>query len=756
MDFLNKRYLIFITLLLLSGSKVFSHTERKADSNRKKVAVVLSGGGAKGMAHIGVLKVLEKDGIPIDIITGTSMGSIVGGLYAIGYNAHSLDSVARAQDWSFIISDRDNLRNQNLSDVEKQYTYAISTSIFGGKRNKQAGGLIKGKNLAELFDKLCVGYTDSLDFSRDLPIPFACVATDIISYTEYDFHSGKLPQAMRASMAIPAVFSPVRLDSCVLVDGGMRNNFPVDIARQMGADLVIGISVHDNPKTIDDVWDTMSVLGQIVDANTKNKFEENKALTDIFMYVDPKGYGAASFSASAIDTLIRRGEEEAMRHWDELMALKQRIGIGKDYHQKILHPIQPAIMTANQPIAGFEFVNMTAEDEKFLRQKFHLSKLDSINTSKEQEITTSMRIDLFYNTAECHLVPKDSAYVVRLTAGNRKTPRFYGGLRFDTEEYAAVQLGLNVPLNTTTPVSTDITLRLGKRLMLGADLMVHPRSFTRPTFSLSFRRNDLDIYINGDRDYNMIYTQSQAKLTPINFNLRSFNFQLGLRWDYIHFISKLNSGSSSDMAQIKNDHYFNYFAHIKYNNEDNWIFPTRGVRFNAEYIYLTNDFAKLKSYAADGTYEGKKSGASILSGNWRMSFDFGSHLTIQPMLYGRLIYGTIVPSVFGNTIGGDWFSHYVEQQMPFAGVGWVEYVDNQFVAAQLQAQQRIGNNHYILLRVAGGQQADKVRNLFDRRTMIGVQAAYYYNTMFGPLGGTLGYSNHTKEPYFYLNLGYDF
>ena len=124
MGFPGIRYLILLTLLLLSGSKVYSHTEREADNSRKKVAVVLSGGGAKGMAHIGVLKVLEKAGIPIDIITGTSMGSIVGGLYAIGYNAHSLDSLARAQDWSFVISDRENLRNQSLSDMKKQYTYA--------------------------------------------------------------------------------------------------------------------------------------------------------------------------------------------------------------------------------------------------------------------------------------------------------------------------------------------------------------------------------------------------------------------------------------------------------------------------------------------------------------------------------------------------------------------------------------------------------------------------------------------------------
>ena len=179
---------------------------------RKKVGVVLSGGGAKGMAHIGVLKVLERAGIPVDVITGTSMGSIIGGLYAIGYNANSLDSVVRKQDWSFVITDKEDLRNQSLSDLRKEYTYVFSTGIsFSKKKKSSEGGIIQGKNLAVLFGQLCTGYTDSLDFSKDLPIPFACVATNIIDNTEVDFHSGRLPQAMRASMAIPAAFAPVRL-----------------------------------------------------------------------------------------------------------------------------------------------------------------------------------------------------------------------------------------------------------------------------------------------------------------------------------------------------------------------------------------------------------------------------------------------------------------------------------------------------------------------------------------------------------------
>ena len=723
--------------------------------HRAKVGVVLSGGGAKGMAHIGVLKVLEKAGIPIDIVTGTSMGSIIGGLYSIGYNANALDSMVRVQDWSYVITDREDLRRQSLSDRQKQNTYAFTTGLTIGKKDMQAGGFVKGKNLAELFQQLCTGYTDSLDFSRDLRIPFACVATNVIDNSEVDFHSGRLPQAMRASMAIPAAFSPVRIGDKVLVDGGLKNNYPADIARQMGADIIIGVTVQGAPKVAEDMGGTMSILSQIIDVNCKNKYDENLAITDLHLQVDTKGYGSASFSQAAIDTLIRRGEELAMRHWDDIMALKRRIGVDDNYRPTILHPLRPRVMSEKQRVSGYSFENMTPQDEQFLRQKFHLNRLDSIDAKMEQQLTTSMRVDLFYQTAECQLVPSSDGVRVVLVAGNRKSAQLHAGFRFDTEEYATVQVGLDVPLKSAVPVNTSITLRLGKRLKAGGELTFHPRSFTRPTISYSFRRNDIDVYMNGDRAYNILYNQFQGELTPLNFDLKNFNLQFSLRWDYMHYRNKLGSDDSPQIS-LKNEHFISYRARLNYNSEDNWYFPTRGVRFDAEYAFVTNDFRKMNVRDADGNKIGKATGVSDVSANWRMSLTFGSRFTLQPMLYGRLFIGDVIPPVFGNTIGGDWFGHYVEQQMPFAGIGNIEYVSHQFVAAQLQAQLRIATNNYMLLRVAGGQQADDLEDLLDTKTLLGIQAAYYYNTMFGPVGATIGYSNRTKKPYFFLNLGYEF
>lgn len=743
------KFLLAITALLTSvmlnaktdSTAVSSNTAQK----RAKVAVVLSGGGAKGMAHIGVLKVLERAGIPVDIITGTSMGSIIGGLYSIGYNAHALDSMVRVQDWSYVITDKEDMRRQSLNDRQKQNTYLYSTGLAIGKQDKQGGGIIKGKNLAELFQQLCVGFTDSLDFSRDLRIPFACVATNIIDNSEVDFHSGRLPQAMRASMAIPAAFSPVRIGDMVLVDGGLKNNYPADIAREMGAEVIIGVTVQGTPKVAEDMNSTMSILSQIIDVNCKNKLDENLAITDLHLQVDTKGYGSASFSQAAIDALIRRGEELAMSHWDDIIALKKRIGIDESFRPTILHPLRPKVMTEKQRVTSYTFENMTPQVERFLRQKFHLDRNDSIDAKLTQELTTSMRVDLFYQTAECRLVPEGDGVHVVLTAGNRKSVQLHAGVRFDTEEYAAVQLGLDIPMKTAVPVNADITLRLGKRMMARGEITVHPRSFTRPTLSYTFHRNDVDIYMDGDLDYNIRYNQFQAEFLPINFDLRHFNLQMGLRWDYMHYRNKLGSETAMQVT-LENEHFYSYRARLNYNSEDDWYFPSRGSRFKAEYAYLTDNFAQLND----------KPGMSEVNANWRTSLSIGSRFTLQTMLYGRLLFGSTIPPVFSNTIGGDWFGHYVEQQMPFAGIGNIEYANHQFVAAQLQAQQRIGGNSYVLLRVAGAQHANRLKELLDYRTLLGGQIAYYYNTIVGPVGATVGYSNRTKKPYFYINLGYEF
>ncbi|MBR5351536.1 MAG: patatin-like phospholipase family protein [Prevotella sp.] len=680
-----KHYNIVIAFLLFFLGLDVCAQDQNPTSSRKRVAVVLSGGGAKGMAHIGALKVFEKAGIPIDIITGTSMGSIVGGLYAIGYDAATLDSLVRSQNWAFLLSDMKDESKLSLEDRRRANTYIIQKE-FSANPNVSEAGLITGRNLAVLFDELVGEYGDSINFSS-LPIPYACVATNIIDNTEYIFHRGRLAQAMRASMAIPGAFSPVKLYDKVLVDGGLRNNYPVDVAREMGADIVIGVTLQGDGKTADELKTTVDILSQLVDVNCKNKFEENIANSDLHMRVNTKGYSAASFTTSAIDTLIRRGEEEAMRHWDELMALKKEIGIDDSFTPRKQIPPRPA-------------------QEKY------------------------------------------KTYQGRNLVGGL-------AVRFDTEERVAMQANVQVPLKTKMPTNVEATLRLGKRIMGRLDLSQFMENKmdenTIPMFmgrlSYIYRRNELNIYDHGKKNHNVTYDQHTLDLELLNFNVRHFNVEFGAIYDYYDFRSILVAYNVDNPGEdLEDTHFYRYYARVNYNSEDKWNFPTRGARFQARYAYYSDNLSEIKGHA----------GMSAVSAMWRMSFLLGHKLTIQPMTYGRLLFGPQQPVPLRNMIGGDWFGHYSYQQMPFAGVGYMEFTNSHFIAAQLQAQQQLGNKHYILLKLAAAQHADKFSKLLDQKTTFGVQGVYCFNSLLGPVGAALGYSNLTKRVNFYVNFGYEF
>ena len=207
----NMRLLKLICYILIIGC--FCPDSIQA---RKKVGLVLGGGGAKGVSHIGVLKVLEEAGIPIDYIAGTSMGAIVGGLYSIGYSAAEIDSMVASQDWQLLLSDRVKRDNLTFPEKENSERYVISLPFGIDKKDRLVDGMIKGQNLQNLFSNLTIGYHDSVDF-RSFPIPFACVAVNLVDGKDYVFQKGSLPVAMRASMAIPAAFTPVKLDSMISV-----------------------------------------------------------------------------------------------------------------------------------------------------------------------------------------------------------------------------------------------------------------------------------------------------------------------------------------------------------------------------------------------------------------------------------------------------------------------------------------------------------------------------------------------------------
>jgi len=740
------RIAALIIAVILSAA---SFAQETADTTRqqKKVALVLSGGGAKGMAHIGVLKVLEEAGMPVDMICGTSIGSLIGGLYAIGYDAAALDSMVRVQDWTFLLSDKLYKKEQNIIDREKQDQYFFAVNLKELSKSGLSGnGLIKGQNLANLFSQLTIGYHDSIDFNT-LPIPFACVATDMVKFKEVDFHSGYLATAMRSSMSIPAAFSPVRLDSMVLVDGGLRNNYPADIAREMGADVIIGVSLQKmKDKTVDDFNAPGAVINQLIDVNCENKYKENWDMTDIKIRVNCDGYGTASFNAKAVDSLILRGYAAAKEHWDEIVAVRRMV-MG-DSTSRAKRYINRYAMPASEKIklSGITYRDITEKDKKYLIDKFRLDKADSISISQIEKIITALRGNLFYNDASYQLKEEQGgAYHLSIDTEGKKASKIYVGARFDNEEKAVFGINGVFPLRTVIPTTIQALGRLGKNSKGMLSATVNPSSFGSYTLSYVYRHQDVDLYTHGDHDYNVVYNHHQVNLGFMNMGLRNLLFDILARLDFTDYRTAL--GSEYTVKELlKNNQMISYHARLHYNSEDDKFFATRGSRFEAEYGYYTTNGYQYKG----------GNPLSIIAASWKTALRLSSRLTLQPTAYGRIAMGGEIPAILKNYIGGPHFGYYVDQQMPFAGVAQVEGVDDSFVALDLTLQQRIMTSNYILLSLAAGASADEPEDLIKDSPMAGVRIGYAYDSIIGPLGASLGFSSRTHKPSFYVNLGFVF
>jgi NTE family protein len=315
--------LLVVLLITLSGMAT-------TGNGRLKVGLVLGGGGAKGAAEVGVLKIIEQVGIPIDYIAGTSIGSIVGGLYSVGYRSADIDTMFCSQEWVTLLSDREPQFKDKLITKKDGITYVLGFPVGrkGSKLADSAFGAMRGDNIIELLDSMTQRH-DSINFD-ELPIPFRCVAVDFKTLHEVVLSKGHLPIAMRASMAIPGAFKPVKLDSMELIDGGALNNLPVDVVRKMGADVVIAIDLTQNKretrnKEMKPAKGAGALVEWVISRPDLKKYNENRKNCDVYINPDLKGYDATSFSPAKITDMIKRGEVAGEAAREQLEQLKLKV-----------------------------------------------------------------------------------------------------------------------------------------------------------------------------------------------------------------------------------------------------------------------------------------------------------------------------------------------------------------------------------------------------------------------------------------------
>ena len=525
-----KRAIYFLGFTLMLFSLTIHAQERK------KVAVVLSGGGAKGVAHIGAIKVIEEAGIPIDYVVGTSMGSIIGGLYAIGYTSEQMDSLVRAQDWMYLLTDATDRREELLAKKQKSEQYALSIPFKKKPKDAIKGGIIQGRNLAKLFSELTEGYHDSIDFQK-LPIPFACVSHNLVDGSEYVFYNGKLALAMRASMSIPGAFQPVHWNNMVLVDGGMSNNYPVDIAKKLGADIVIGVDVQEGLAPADKLNTLSEVLGQIINLMVENKYEENVANSDIHIKVNASDYSAASFTSEAIDTLLHRGEVAAREQFDSLILLKKKIGIPDQYIAKRHGPF------------------IIPQKEKY------------------------------------NIVPE-------IDPGKKPANSINVGVRFDNESLAALIFNTNVYLNEKQTRDMSLTIRLGRESLGRLDYTVKPfNSKWNVNWAYQIDYNDLDLYNYGKKTctYSFLHHLGQFNISR---SWRSIRFSLGGRYEYFHFNDFLLPPGYTELTDVENEDFFVYYGQMQFDSYNRRTYPTSGMKWEVNAALHTDNLVKYNGRTA--------------------------------------------------------------------------------------------------------------------------------------------------------------
>jgi len=349
-----------------------------------KIGLVLSGGGAMGFAHIGTLKLLDSLQIPIDYIAGTSMGGIAAALYAVGYSGKEIEEIALKVDWQKAFTDRpprSKLPYFRKRDAEK-YQVELGIKDF---LPIDPGGAIVGQNINLLLSQLVFNYLQVTDFDS-LPIPFRCLAVDLITGKEVVLGSGSLAKAMRATMAVPSVFSPVEWGDSLLIDGGLLNNLPVDVVRQMGAEIVIAAAVGNPYKDRAEIRNTLDVLTQSFNVLRGNTMEANAADADILIDCTLIGLGPADFGSSKVKQIIRFGNQAAQRKIGELQELKKRYCLSTPMAQQQIKIPDSRLRIAEIAISG----NRTMSDGA-IRELIHLKENDYFNREEIEYALDKLR-----------------------------------------------------------------------------------------------------------------------------------------------------------------------------------------------------------------------------------------------------------------------------------------------------------------------------------------------------------------------------
>lgn len=743
---LKPKHIIHILILAVSFQQLIAQ-----ETKRPKVGLVLSGGGAKGFAHIGTLKVIDSLGITVDYIAGTSMGAVIGSLYASGYSGKQLDSLFKTIDFDVLINDKFSRNSKSLVERNNSERYAISLPFRNFKLSLPSG-LSRGQNVYSLLYKLMLPVKDVSIF-ENLPIPFFCMATNIETGEAVILDKGNLAEAVSASSALPSLFQPVEIDNDIFIDGGVTNNYPIEELRAKGMDIIIGVDVQDDLKDRNDLESAPEILLQINNFRTIKAMQEKRKLTNIYIKPDITNFTVISFDEGR--DIVKNGELAARK---ELEALKNLKATQKEFGSKPNLTIADTINIRKIKVTG-----NNSYTRSYVIGKLKLKGNEKISYSQLDKGVNNLVATNNFDTFRYKLTKTEAENIYDLNAKIResKTNAFVKlGVHYDGLYKSAALVNFTKKRLFSKNDIASIDIILGDNIRYDFDYFIDKGFYV--SIGLKSRYNQFDRLVNANlvlqpddpllNNLNKVDVDLQDQTNQVYLQTllaKEFSVNLGAEHKRLKITTEnLNNTNTQDALTFENTDYYSLFGGLNIDTYDNRFFPNNGISIDGHlHWYL----------GADGFNTDFES-FSIAKADIGYAFSLTDKFSVLLNTSGGFQLGDRSTNFLNFAFGG-YGQNFINNFESFYGYDYVSIVGNSFVKADVTLDYELFKKHHILL---SGNFANIDNNIFDDGEWItepdytGFALGYSIETFLGPIEAKYTWSPEIKESYWFFNLGFWF
>jgi NTE family protein len=737
-----------IFLIIFMFSMIFGNSQEVKEKKDIKVGLVLSGGGAKGFAHVAVLKVLEEAGVRVDYIGGTSIGAIVGALYASGYSAAQLDSIVRSINFDKILSDELPRKSKPFYEKEMGEKYALIVPI----KNNKVGipiALSHGQNVLNLFTELTQHVNNINDFNK-LPIPFLCIATNLETGKQEVLNKGFLPEAIKASGSFPTLFSPVEIDKKLLTDGGVVNNFPVNEVKAMGADIIIGVDIQEGLEKKDNLDSAVKIINQIVGFQMYNTLKSKYDQVDLIIKPNMTDFNVISFNK--IDEIMKEGDVAARAQLEQLR------DIGRSQLKSSINNKKEA----TNVIQSFYIKDIEIVGNKYYTRAYILGKL---NLKKEESTTYKRLVESINNLTatgnfeniQYRIIPETDGSLVKFIVKEHTISNFLQlAIHYD-DLYKT-----GILLNSTAKHLFFKNDLISGDIILGDNLRYNFNYFIDNGFHTSYgvksRYNSFSANVYFDdsnvNKINLVYEDftNQAYLQSV-FN-RKFAIGGGIEYKRLKaFTETITSLASSELATngkrlyFDKSNYYNLMSYLKIDTYDKKYFQKSGAFLDVDFRWYLGSSNYNKNFVSFSQLKGKVGYAHTIFNKLTAHFTSEAGITIGENLNRALDYNL-----------GGYGENYINNLIPFYGYSFAELNSNSFLKSTLTMRYEFLPKNYLSVT---SNFARVERDLFNsgkifENTKTGYMVGYGLDTFLGPIQLNYSWSPDTSQNYWYFNVGYWF